>query len=160
MKKVGILVIGLGASLLGFYLYNQFAIAKSFTYSISGISFSKVSDGVIQFLVGFVINNKSIFSVTITGVNIIAYLYGSPIGNIQNNLDIIIPANGQGQAQVYINIEEKNLVANGINILANAGNLQNITLQLRGHISVKTFFGSVNVPVNYDTKAANYLSLI
>lgn len=159
MKRLPLVLLGAAGLVGGVYLYEQVNIAKKFTYRIIGFSVGNVNADNIQLLVGFELNNASSFSVKVSEVLIYGYLQGVYAGNITNNSEIIIPANGVGNIQLTITLINKQLLTNIASIVGSLGNLSTYDIDLIGYFKVKTFLFPIKIPIRYSTTGKNLVNL-
>lgn len=159
MKRLPLILLGLAGAVGGFYLYEQFNIAKNFTYRIIGFSVGSVDAEHINILVGFELNNASNFSVNVSQVFLNGYLQGVYAGYIQNNFNIIIPANGVGNIQLTITLLNKQLLSNIASVIGGLGNLANYDIDIIGYAKLKTFLFPIKIPIKYSTTGKDLTNL-
>ncbi|MGH2642306.1 MAG: hypothetical protein ACRDE2_00030 [Chitinophagaceae bacterium] len=151
MKKLALLLFGIGAFTGGAYLYQQLNIAKNFAYRVVGFAVQSVSVQTISIVVGFELQNKSNFSVNLTSIYLKGYLQGVLAATISNNFDIRIPSNGVGNIQLNVDLLNQNILTNALSIASHLGDMSNYDIDLVGYAYLKTFLFPVKIPIKYST---------
>lgn len=159
MKKIGIILLLVGAVTVGYYFYNQVNLAKKFSYQILGVRPTQVSGSNVSLLIGFLLTNQSNFSAHLKNVEIIVYLDNVISGTITNHYDIIIPARGTASIQVNLNIFPKQLESNAVNILSTLVSGKTMNVDFVGKMDIQTMLFPISVPIRYSTTGKNLVSL-
>jgi LEA14-like dessication related protein len=161
MKGLKALLIASGVGIIGFAIYRYYKkqadLLANYTYKVVGLKVVSLTTENIVLDITTRITNNSNVSATITEIYLDAYLNGKNVANINEVKDIFVKANGSSDFSFRLAISPKLVLGNIVNIVTLSATTQDLFLNLKGYVRIKSGFLSVSLPFDYQN---NIKSLI
>lgn len=155
MKKA-LIFIGIAGAVTGIVIYykKQVALLEDFAYKIIGIRFDKLPKTDAEdfiFYVKYRVWNKSKLQATITDMNLDVLMDNTRIANVEEEKDILVPANGYSDVEIKVIVNPKEIKTNVLNLAIGFAGQMNSTIRLNGYLKLKAGFIKTSVPFSYST---------
>jgi len=115
------------------------------------LKFNSLKKGVVTLTADAVFNNPNPFGIQLTSTDLNLLLDGKKAANVQQSIDIKVPASQGFKVPINININPKDLSAN---LLLDGAltmfNNKKIPMRLNGTVTVKVLELEFKIPVNYE----------
>jgi LEA14-like dessication related protein len=141
---------GLGAFALGRYVYKTIFLASLWDFEVISIRHTSILprlDGILE----FAIINKSNVRLEMRNLDLKVITSGIQIGQISQDSNLSIAANGRTTISIKIGVEYKALIKALGATYRSVKSFSDFPVDIDGTIDVKGVFGYITLPIRYTT---------